>query len=167
MRWPLLFVLFLFAQGVHASQLAIFVAVKCTPTRVEVTFERAMEDADDKPAVKIRNRWNTEALRSLTETVDEDHYLITERPRTVACNISGVDVRVVVMPAFAPGWRPTGYCATRTGATVAIYRAGRLLLKDGLDACTEEGDVPVSIGVAPRGRPTVVRMPAVDFIQGA
>lgn len=169
MRWLLASPLFslLFSHGVHASQLDVFVAVKCTRTRVEVTFERSMEDTFDKPAVKVPNRWNTEELRSLAEADNEDHFVVTERPKTAVCRIAGVNVRVVVTPAFAPGWRPTGYCATRTGATVAIYRSGRLLLKDGLDACTEEGDVPVSIGVAPSGRPVVVRMSAEEFIEGA
>jgi hypothetical protein len=113
------------------------------------------------------HRWNTDDLRSIAAIGDsDDDFRTTPRPKTVACKISGVNVRVVVRPAFAARWHPTGYCAVRTGAEVAVYRAGHLLLKDGMDFCTDDGDVPVSITVASSGRPIVVRMPALDFNDG-
>lgn len=167
MRLLISFLLLLVTQVATASQLNVFVSVKCSLKRVEVKFERAWnEDRKSMNSEKTFNRWNTEDLRTITSS-DDVHYKTETVPKSVSCQISGSKIRVVVHPQFAPGWHPVGHCAARTGARVEIYRDRKLLIEDGLDACTEVGDVPVVIDVLARGKPIVVRMNAQEFIYGS
>jgi hypothetical protein len=166
MRFASFLVLFLFVQGAFGEQLDVFVEVKCTPNLIEVQFDRTWNRVDELTQLKrIPNKWNTEELRSIT-SADDVHYQTTPRPKAILCLLAGMSVRVVVQPQFAPGWHPTGKCATRTGANIKVYRGGELIVTEGLDACTEIGEVPVSIVVHAKGSPSISRMSAREFLNG-
>ena len=166
MRWFTIVSFLLLARSAWADQLYVVVSVKCTQKHIEVKFERAWDESGASIlAAGIPNRWNVKELRTITSS-DGVKYNTTPHPKTVLCQLSGVPIRVTVHPFFAPRWHPVGYCAARTGARVDIYRGGSLLFTDGLDACTEVGEVPTSITVSTIGPPTVARIPAEKFIQG-
>ncbi|GAA5166162.1 hypothetical protein GCM10025770_22820 [Viridibacterium curvum] len=155
----------LLSQAAFADQLHVVVGVMCTPTQLEVKIERAWnEDGVELLADWYPKRWNTEELRTITSS-DEVHYRTKQHRKTVTCKLSGTAVRVVVQPEFALRWHPVGWCATRTGVRVKVYRGGSLLISDGHDVCSEIGDVPISISVSAKGAPAVVRMPATEFIE--
>ncbi|RYG30587.1 MAG: hypothetical protein EON93_14525 [Burkholderiales bacterium] len=155
------------SQTAWADQLYVFVGVDCTPQRIQIKFERAWNGEGELMLTQRRpNRWFTEELRKV-DSDDDIHFQTKPISKTVLCHLGNVEFRVVVNPQFAPGWHPVGHCATRTGARVEIYRGEKRLIADGLDACTEDGSVPVSIAIRAGGSPTVTRMPAREFIWGS
>ncbi|MFT3735168.1 MAG: hypothetical protein QM776_09105 [Rhodocyclaceae bacterium] len=165
MRRMLLVPLMCFAQTAAADQLHLVVGVMCTPDRLEVKVERGGdEEAEALLADWYPNRWDTEELRTVTSR-DEVHYRTRPHRMTVNCQVSGVPLRVVVQPEFAARWHPVGWCATRTGFRIKVYRGRSLLSSEGHDACTEVGEVPVSITVSAKGAPVVVRVPATEFLE--
>ncbi|WP_457337946.1 hypothetical protein [Rhizobacter sp. P5_C2] len=166
MRWLACLSLLVCGSWAHADQLYVFVSVTCTPKLVEVKFERAWNEAG-KAIISARapSTWHTDELRSIA-SADDVHYETTPRPKSVRCSLAGIEVRILVEPEFAPRWSPVGECAARTGAKVKIHRGDSLVDTEGLDACTELGEVPVSIRIFASGAPIISRISAQEFIHG-
>lgn len=148
-----------------ADQFYVTLEIQCSPSKseLEISFRGYWNEAGER-AIAIAGNDVIDPRTLVTFTQDiKGKYSVQTKSVSKRCAIGKSKYEINVSPHMAPRFHPEGFCAARIGAIVTVKERGKLIVNEGVDACTETGLVTTKILLTPNKLVSTKRIPAEEF----
>ncbi len=167
-RYLALLLLISISAPVSADQFYLTAGAECNQSKSElvVWFRGAFNEAGETAIANLgKDGLDPRKLVSFTQHAD-GKYSIDTKTQTRICVLGKSKYTVNISPLMAPRFHPEGFCATRIGAKATVRLNKKIVVSDGVDACTETGRVTTKIIVKPNQVPVYEKVSAAKFYGG-
>lgn len=148
-----------------ADQFYVTLEVQCNPSKAELEiFFRGYWNEAGVRAIALAGNDIIDPRTLVTFTQDiKGQYSVHTRSISKKCTIGKKKYEINVAPLMAPRFHPEGFCAERIGVTATVKERGKLVVNEGVDACTEKGLVTTEVLLTPDKPVSTKKIPAEEF----